>query len=187
MTKYMPFIYDEHDHYYSNDKSFILLGKSIKYLTCFFNSKLFKYTFSDNFPELQGGTRELRKVFFDKIPVKQINDEQEIPYAKMVDYLVAFKKEKSIEPSDQFMFIYFEQIANALIFELYFKGEFESRNLSISKHVAQLPDLKENEELIYQLRKIFVSINPDHHPLKQSLFSMLAIPQIELILNSVEI
>ena len=187
MTKYMPFVYDENEHFYSNDKSFILVGKNLKYLTCFFNSKLFKYCFSDNFPELQGGTRELRKVFFDKIPVKQITDEQEIPFAKMVDYLVALKKENSQEPTDQFMFIYFEQIANALIFELYFKEEFEKINLEIAKYISELPDLDDTEKALYDIRKIYITINQDNHKVKQSLFSMLSIPQIELIMNSVEI
>ncbi len=184
MTKYLPFVYDEKDHYYSNDKSFILSGKSIKYLTCFFNSKLFKYTFSDNFPELQGGTRELRKVFFDKIPVRQINDTEEIPYSKLVDYLVALKKENSNESIDKLMFIYFEQIANAMIFELYFKEEFESRKLNIAKYVMELPELSEKEKPLHQLRKIYVSINQDKHPVKEAVFNMLAIPQIELIMNS---
>lgn len=187
MTKYMPFVYDENDHFYSNDKSFILLGKHLKYLTCFFNSKLFKYCFSDNFPELQGGTRELRKVFFDKIPVKQIGDVEETPFAKMVDYLIAFKKENSQESTDQLMFIYFEQVANALVFELYFKEEFKSRNLQIAKFVSDLPDLIEGEKTLQQLRKIYITINQDNHPVKQSLFSMLSIPQIELIMNSVQI
>lgn len=41
--------------------------------SAFFNSSLFKYVFRDNFPELQGGTRELSKIFFDKIPVKQVD------------------------------------------------------------------------------------------------------------------
>lgn len=184
MTKYMPFVYDENDNFYSNDKSFILLGVHLKYLVCFFNSKLFKYCFSDNFPELQGGTRELRKVFFDKIPVKQIADEKEKPFAKMVDYLVAFKKENSSEPTDQFIFIYFEQIVNALIFELYFKADFEQRKLSIAKYVAELPSLNQLEKPIHQLRKIYVDINRDNHPIKDAVFNMLAIPQIELIMNS---
>lgn len=53
---------------------FILTGHHIEYLTAFFNSNIFKYCFRDNFPELLGGTRELSKIFFDKIPVKKIDD-----------------------------------------------------------------------------------------------------------------
>ena len=77
MTKYIPFYFDEKG-FYQNDKSFMITGKNVAYLTVFLNSSLFKFCFLENFPELQGGTRELRKIFFDKIPVlkvsKEIND-----------------------------------------------------------------------------------------------------------------
>lgn len=189
MTKYLPFVYDEGDNFYSNDKSFILSGKSLKYLTCFFNSKLFKYCFSDNFPELQGGTRELRKVFFDKIPVKQITDEQEIPFAKMVDYLVALKKENSQEPTDQFMFIYFEQIANALVYELYLKEAFAKESFEVASYVAQLPEIdKESKEpVILQIRKAYIKAHEQGKPIRNAVEGMTTIPQINLINNSVTI
>ena len=56
-------------------KCFIITGQAIAYLTAFFNSSLFKFCFRDSFPELQGGTREMSKNFFDKIPVMQVTDE----------------------------------------------------------------------------------------------------------------
>ncbi|MDO5524278.1 MAG: hypothetical protein Q4G48_09580 [Bacteroidia bacterium] len=74
MTKFMPFYYDE-KAFFQNDKSFMITGTHIAFLTAFFNSSLFKFCFRDNFPELQGGTRELRKIFFDKIPVIQVSNE----------------------------------------------------------------------------------------------------------------
>ena len=73
MTKYLPFYYDE-KKFYQNDKSFMITGKSVAYLTAFLNSSLFKYCYLNNFPELLGGTRELRKIFFDKIPVMEVNE-----------------------------------------------------------------------------------------------------------------
>ena len=76
MTKYLPFYYDEKG-FYQNDKSFMITGKNISFLAAFLNSSLFKFCFIDNFPELQGGTRELRKIFFDKIPVLQVNEQVE--------------------------------------------------------------------------------------------------------------
>ena len=74
MTKYIPFYYDEKG-FYQNDKSFMITGNCVAYLTAFLNSSIFKYCFLNNFPELQGGTRELRKIFFDKIPVLQVSKE----------------------------------------------------------------------------------------------------------------
>lgn len=187
MTKFLPFVYDD-TGIYTNQKCFIITGSKLKYLTCFFNSKLFKYCFSDNFPELQGGTKELSKVFFDKIPVKQIKtDEEEIPFSKMVDYLVALKKINSNNEMDQYMFIYFEQVANALIFEWYFGEEFKKANLTVAQHIIKMPDLdKSKEDVLIQLRKIFVELNKEDSPVKQAVFSMMSIPQVELVMNTVQ-
>jgi len=92
MTKYLPFVYDE-EKYYTNQKCFILIGAKLKYLISFLNSKLFKYCFKDNFPELLGGTRELSKVFFEEIPVKQVSAEQEEVFKEKVDQILLAKKE----------------------------------------------------------------------------------------------
>lgn len=73
MTKYLPFVYDKRS-FYTNQKCFILTGDQLGYLTAFFNSLLFKYVYRDNFPELQGGTRELSKIYFENIHVKPLND-----------------------------------------------------------------------------------------------------------------
>lgn len=74
MTKYLPFVYDK-GSFFINDKGFIISGNHLSYLTLFFNSSLFRFCFKDKFPELLGETRELRKVFFETIEVKPINDE----------------------------------------------------------------------------------------------------------------
>ena len=73
MTKFLPF-YLDNNGFMQNDKSFMITGKHLEYLCAFLNSKLFRFCYRDTFPELLGGTRELRKIFFDKIYVKQIND-----------------------------------------------------------------------------------------------------------------
>ena len=74
MTKYLPFLLDE-EGFVTNQKCFIITGENIGYLTAFFNSNIFKFCFRDSFPELLGGTRELSKIFFDKIPIKSISSE----------------------------------------------------------------------------------------------------------------
>lgn len=83
MTKFMPFVYDE-EGVLTNQKCFILSGNHISYLTALFNSSLFKYCFFDNFPVLFGGSRELSKIFFDKIPVKEVSDEVDAEFRELV-------------------------------------------------------------------------------------------------------
>lgn len=96
MTKYLPFVYDE-GMFLTNQKCFIVTGKYVAYLTAFFNSSLFKYCFRDSFPERQGGTRELSKIFFDKISVKEISELQNTHFVDIVnDIQRNYSKSKAI-------------------------------------------------------------------------------------------
>lgn len=90
MTKYLPFYLDE-EKFYTNQKCFIITGKHLGYLTAFLNSNLFKYCFRDSFPQLQGGTRELSKIFFEKIPIKEVSDSTNKLFEEKV-----FKLQKAI-------------------------------------------------------------------------------------------
>ena len=102
----MPFVFDDKG-YITNQKCFIITGKKVAYLTAFFNSSLFKYCFRDSFPELQGGTRELSKIFFDKIPVLPISQETEDKFIEAVkDIQTEYTKDKA-------------QHIDAMLFDLY--------------------------------------------------------------------
>jgi hypothetical protein len=93
MTKFLPF-YLDNQGFYQNDKSFMIVGQNIAFLAAFLNSSLFKYCYIDNFPELQGGTRELRKIFVDKIPVLQPTKEQNTIFASYVLKLQKMKNQR---------------------------------------------------------------------------------------------
>ncbi len=83
MTKYLPF-YLDHDKYYTNQKCFIMTGESLSYLTALFNSQLFKFVFREKFPVLLGGTRELSKIFFDKLSILKIDAVKEEEFHELV-------------------------------------------------------------------------------------------------------
>ena len=90
MTKYLPFLYDD-KKFYANDKSFIITGRDIKYLCSVFNSKVASWWIKENCPELQGGTRELRKVFFENIPIPKIPTAKQRPFIHIVDSILQAK------------------------------------------------------------------------------------------------
>lgn len=76
MTSLFPFMYDEQG-LLINDKAFILSSTEqdreyMLALTAIFNSKAAKLWIWYNCPELQGGTREVRKVYFEKFPVPDL-------------------------------------------------------------------------------------------------------------------
>jgi hypothetical protein len=107
MTKFLPFYFDNNRGFYQNDKSFMITGKNLYFLTAFLNSSLFKYCFLDNFPELQGGTRELRKIFFDKIPVIEVDFQIDEKFTNLIlDIQSNYTKEKAV-------------VIDTMIFDLY--------------------------------------------------------------------
>ena len=83
MTKFLNFYYDN-KNFLVNNKCFILSGEKIYFLIAFLNSSLFKFAFKDDFPELLGGTRELRKVFLEQIRVKTVSDEINTNFMELV-------------------------------------------------------------------------------------------------------
>ncbi len=97
MTKFLPFVYDT-SGLVTNQKCFIITGKQLAFLTAFLNSSLFKFCFADKFPELQGKTRELSKIFMDDIPVKEVSEDDEARFLKMVEATQkSISKEKLLE------------------------------------------------------------------------------------------
>ena len=84
MTKFMPFLLDK-KNFITNQKCFIMTGEKLAYLTAFFNSNIFKICYRDNFPDLQGGTRELSKIFFEQVKIPDVEDIIDIDFDTLVD------------------------------------------------------------------------------------------------------
>ena len=86
MTSIFPFIYDEKG-FYGNDKTFMITANddtvNLKFITAIFNSKLCKLWIWYNCPELQGGTREIRKVYFENFHIPA--DVDMLPLADLTD------------------------------------------------------------------------------------------------------
>ena len=96
MTKFLPFYLDNYQ-YYTNQKCFFITGKRLSFLTAFLNSSLFKFCLKNSFPELLGETRELSKIFFDKIPVIEVSDAIDQEFSDLVnDIQQAYSKQKAI-------------------------------------------------------------------------------------------
>ena len=89
MTSMFPFVYDDKG-FYGNDKTFIITANddtiNLKYITAILNSKLCKLWIWYNCPELQGGTREIRKVYFENFSIPECSDKQ--PFIALADQML---------------------------------------------------------------------------------------------------
>ncbi len=129
MTAFLPFLYDR-KKFFSNDKSFIITGESLKYLVSFLNSTLFKFVFKESFPELLGGTRELRKVFFERVTVLKTSKSQQQPFIKRVEQILALKQRG--EDTREL-----ENEIDAMVFDLYQLTEQEMLDILIANQISE--------------------------------------------------
>ena len=91
-TTHLSFYLDT-EGYYINQKAYMIVGKHLGYLTAFFNSALFRYCFTDNFPIIQGAGREMNESIFKRIPVKDVTDEEDAEYERRVMEIQQMKRE----------------------------------------------------------------------------------------------
>ena len=92
MTSVFPFMLDS-SGFVSNDKSFIMTANddsvSLPFLTAVLNSSPAKLWIWYNCPELMGGTREIRKVYFENFPVPPADAAQTAALASLAEQRTA--------------------------------------------------------------------------------------------------
>ena len=125
MTTRFPFMFDA-DGVLTNQKCFILTSARgisfLKFLTGVFNSKLAKLWMWYNLPELNGGAREVSKVYFENMPIAE---EPSIPagtnaanrtvrIATLVDRILEAKKADPAADTTKL-----EADIDALVYKLY--------------------------------------------------------------------
>lgn len=188
MTKYLPFAYDE-TGYFTNQKCFIITGEHLKYLSVVFNSKLFKFCFRQNFPELLGETFELSKVFFDKIPIKVPTAAELAVFEPLAGWLALLhhiaRTEKDVPLEIRQWAEFFEYLANGLVYELYFGDALRSAGRDLMRHLPTLPAVSiapENRAAALEaIGKAFALLSDRTHPVATNLYYMTAIPDIQII------
>jgi Eco57I restriction-modification methylase/TaqI-like C-terminal specificity domain len=180
MTAFRPFLYDT-SGFFSNDKSFIISGVSstLKYLIALLNSWLFDFAFKDRFPELLGGTRELRKVFFELLPIPKIPESDQKPFETLVDYII-FAKANALETEVKF----FESVIDVMVYGLYFEESMKKADCYINDEVANLvkPFGKyDSDEFKAEYIKTMHNVMNEEKAIKRGLVFSRNVPEVEVI------
>lgn len=134
MVKDIGFTYDE-SGFFVNDKCFILTGEKLKYLVGILNSKLFRYCFEEDFPELQGNSREIKAFVMKEIPILYPDETIEKPIKVLVDYILFLNNIEnpsiiSHTPNIKIAVI-IENILNMVVYEIYFEQHLKDNKLNV--------------------------------------------------------
>jgi hypothetical protein len=138
MVKDLSFTYDV-EGLFVNDKGFILTGEKLKYLVGVLNSKLFRYCFEEDFPELQGNSREVKAFVMKEISIKYPNDIEEKVITFLVDYILYLYDQENKPllghtPNNRIA-VTIEEVLNMVVYELYFQQHMRENKLDVIKHL----------------------------------------------------
>lgn len=142
------------------------------------NSKLVWFYLQNTGTVLANGYFRYKPAYLENFPVpEKVDPQHEQVFVTLADYISHIKAQVDTRASaharDAVMLSYFEQIVDALVYELYFPEELHSQDryfMRILQH-ENLPVLNHSQEnQIRQLRKTFERLFETNHPVRQNLF-----------------
>jgi len=152
MTQNPCFSYSKKISYFSNDKSFILTSstQNIKYLLGYLNSKISDFLLRQICSNLGSKGLEIRKVFFENLPIPKITNEQQVPFERLVD-MVLYTKENNLETESSRI----EAIIDLMVFDLYFETEMKEQDCYVTDYIKdKIKPFKEDSTDAQKLKQI---------------------------------
>ena len=165
------------------------LQNSPKFFLGLLNSKVMWYFLSITGTPLRGGYLRFKTEYLKPFPIAESTPEQERLIEILVDYVLHLKSlgktgDIGHVSNLRVMTAYFEQLIDALVYEMYFPEEFKGTRKSPNHLLAleQLPvikDLKGDKASI--MRDIFRRLHATDHPVRSMLFFLDTLETVRTI------
>ena len=107
---------------YANNTIFFITGKNLKYLLSVLNSELAKWYFNEISTSSGMGTNRWLKYKIEQLPIKDISEQQQLPFINLVDKILAAKKQDSAADTSAL-----EKEIDELVYQLYGLTEKEKQ------------------------------------------------------------
>jgi len=172
------YAYDENGHFLTNS-AYFLSGKHLKYLISVLNSSVADYYFFQITAKIAGGRKRYTKQYVEQIPIPFIQKEEQIPYEKLVDYVILAKSK-----ADEIVFKFFESLLDALVFELYFPEEIKSAGKEILKHLGDLKPITDEmseEKKLAIIQNEYERLSHPNHPVRIAIETLDSVEEVRII------
>lgn len=141
------FAFDQSNNYVTAPAYILRNERYNKYLMVVLNSKVMEW-YLDKISSSTGvGTNQWSKIFVEQLPIPQLSEDSMNSFNIIADYLVFLNDSKneqiSFNESNSELSILFDQIANMMVFELYFSEQMKKENVDILSRI----NLREISEL----------------------------------------
>ena len=177
------YAYDKQGFFLTNSAYFIS-GDNLKYLVSILNSSVADYYFFQITAKIAGGRKRYTKQYVEQIPIPVLSKTRQTPYELLVDYVILSKTQ-----IDDLVFKFFEQLLDAIVFELYFSEELKSASKEILKHLEDLKpitDAMSEEEKLAIIQSEFERLYDPNHPVRYAIETLDSIEEVRIIKESLK-
>ncbi|UIE36932.1 TaqI-like C-terminal specificity domain-containing protein [Leptodesmis sichuanensis] len=174
----------DYSGYYGNDKTNICVTDEVEFILGILNSKVMWWFIQQTAASKQGGFYEFKPMYVTQISIPPASERDKGTIETLVSYILHLTTQSLHDPSDKLMLDYFEQLINALVYELYLPADLHAHNLSFAPllQAEALPAIDDIPgDKLAALRAIFQRLYATDHPLRRHLFLLDTIPTIRII------
>lgn len=183
--KLPSFTFTDYDCYVS--RTFICIKSNrinLKYLTAILNSSLIAFWLK-NKGKLQGYNYQIDNEPLLGLPIR-VNENTK-SFEILVNYIIDIHK-SGLNSDKQLMLNYFENILDAMTYEVYFEEKLKKAGKDIIKYLTSLNMLAENSEQNNQIvSTTFKNLYAQDHPVRNALYYLDSIEEIKIIKESLSV
>lgn len=147
------------------------------------NSSLFDWYARMNFSSLgdpwNGGRLEFKTIYMSKVPIPLSYKKEQRHIELLINYLTFLKTKHS-----ELSYMFFEQLLNSLVFELYFPEEIKTAGKEILKHLGDLKpitdDMSEEKKLAI-IQSEFERLYDPNHPVRFAIETLDSVEEVRII------
>lgn len=165
-----------------------ILGKekefSYFYILALLNSKYVNHRYAEITKEGGRIFAQVKITQVKSLSIKVASSEQQTIIATFVDYILFLKANASDETRETLMTNYFEQIIDALVYELYLTEELHAADKHFFRplRAEQLPLLKERQgDERKVIQKVFERLSDVNHPVRKNLYFLDNLESVRII------
>ncbi len=171
------FAYDTQG-FFNNDALYIITGAN-QYVVAVLNSAAAWWFLKHICTDLQNGYIQAFRENLFEIPIPNASPETQSLITRLVDYLLFLSAQPLNSSKDALLVPFFEQLIDALVFELYLPDELHGagRFPLATLSAETWPDAPGLDEL----RELFERLFDPKHPVRKLVFFLDSIPEVRLI------
>lgn len=140
------------------------------------NSRLLDYYNKELFITNQQGFPQILMTDLELMPIKIPSKDFQRLFSNAID-IVLLQKSLDVDSS------FFERLIDAMVYELYLHEEIKNNGAEVLKHLANLPELREEQDdkNLKTIEKFYKELSDPKHPISGALLKLLTIEEINII------